>query len=879
MPMSPTRTDLPVDTFLPYMRDVIRCEESLRELDLTWRMIEWSAKLNCPDEARTLLPTMAATRAGFQRLEQELVGSLVQEKVGNVLAGISTQAQYAIDLVVRNLYERTADIGFLATDRELCSFAAGQVDDVHAVRRRLRAYRSKYTVYDDILILDTHGRVLARIDETHPLAVSSDPLVAQSLASPHYVETFRASDLRPQKTRALIYSRRMLHPDSGVPVGVLCLCFNFEEEMAGIFRSLADEDGRTLLLLLDGDGRVIASADPDWVREGSRVPLNLDGEARLLLHGGREYLVYTQPAAGYQGYNGPPGWHGQVMTPVDVAFRRRPRPVRDHIPAAVADGLLTHARSFCPPLFDIITAADTVRRVVWNGQVATAGCEGDVHKLKTVLGQVGETGARSNELFGQSIGDLYETVLASHLRDAESVARLLVDLLDRNLYERSDDCRWWALTPELRHALAEPEQDFETRSNLGEILDYINGLYTVYTRLFVYDSQGRILVSSSRDGAASVAGERIDEDTLAAVLALRSEQQYHVTPFRPDPLYDGRPTYVYHAAIRDPGIDAGAEGGVTGGVVGGIGIVFDAEAEFSAMLQGALGGTDDASALFIDRGGRVIASTDRTRPVGARIELDPRLLALDNGRHASRVVEHDGQYAVMACCATSGYREFKVSDGYRDDVLALVFRTFGAVCPRQGGASRAGTGTALLRAEAHADTPGTAGEFATFFVDGTLFAVPAASVLEARSASEISRVSMGGRRERMGVIAARANGDEDRFVWVFDLGCLMRGTPSTIGQASQAIVLRHGGGVMAILADDLDSVLRFHPSHIVPSPVAGGTDGLLVKQVVRANGGGPIVQVLDVIQLFACIEDPSLPTTLPVDVASGGVPADAIMAG
>jgi chemotaxis signal transduction protein len=282
----------------------------------------------------------------------------------------------------------------------------------------------------------------------------------------------------------------------------------------------------------------------------------------------------------------------------------------------------------------------------------------------------------------------------------------------------------------------------------------------------------------------------------------------------------------------------------------------------------------NASALFIDRGGRVIASTDRTRPVGSRIELDPQLLSLDNGRSVSRVVEHDGQYAVMACCASSGYREFKVSDGYRDDVLAVVFRTFGAVCPRPRGATRKAAGAALLRAGTHADTPGTADEFATFFVDGMLFAVPAASVLEARSAAEISRVSMGGRRERMGVIATRAN----RFVWVFDLGYLMRDTPSTIDHASQAILLRHGNGVVAILADDLDSVPRFHPSHIVPSPVVGGADGLLVKQVVHANGGDLLVQVLDVPQLFACIEDPSLPTALSLDVLPANVKSDAIMA-
>ena len=30
----------PIDTFLPYMRDVVRCEQSLRELNMMWRMIE-----------------------------------------------------------------------------------------------------------------------------------------------------------------------------------------------------------------------------------------------------------------------------------------------------------------------------------------------------------------------------------------------------------------------------------------------------------------------------------------------------------------------------------------------------------------------------------------------------------------------------------------------------------------------------------------------------------------------------------------------------------------------------------------------------------------------------------------------------------------------
>jgi chemotaxis signal transduction protein len=840
---------LPIDTFLPYMRDVVRCEQSLRELNLMWRMIEASAKMNCPAEAKTILPIMAATRAGFNRLEQELVSSLVREKVGNVLDEIGTKAQYVIDIVVRNLYERTADVGFLATDRELCAFVAGMHENADAIRYRLRAYRNKYTVYDEIILLDTEGNVLVQIDEATPLEGSTDALIAATLASDTYVETFRATDLRPAKKQALIYSRRMLHPDTGVPVGVLCLCFHFEEEMAGIFRSHRDAGERSNMLLLDGGNRVIASADELWIPAGAVVPVNRSASPQLMVYGGREYLVRTFVAEGYQGYMGPPGWQGQVMIPVDVAFHGSSSNALATLDSHVAEGLLSHARSFCPPLFDIMTAADTIRRVVWNGQVMTAGQRGELLKLKTILDQISETGMRSNELFAQSIRDLYETVLASNLRDAEFVSHLLVDLLDRNLYERSDDCRWWALTPELRTALAAGEKDRESIEGITAILDYINCLYTVYTRIFVYDAEGRIIASTHpMEDGASVVGTCIDEATLAAVRALRSEQDYHVSPFAPTPLYGNAPTYVYHAAIRDPDHEAT--------VVGGIGIVFDSGPEFAAMLRSALADKEGMSALFIDRRGHVISSTDPTRPVGSQLDIDPKLLALDNGSSASRIVLHDGHYAIMGCTVSSGYREFKVADGYKEDVLAVVFNLFGEVRERSGAVKRE---DAVLEA----DIAAAGGhECATFFVDGMLFAIPAAQVLEALPASAVSPVSMGGRPERIGVMALQRVGESRQFVWVFDLRHLMRGEPSVIDSGSQVIVVRHEGQDIGLLVDELHGVPEFSASQIVPTPFAAGSDGLLVKRVIQANGGRLLIQALDVAQLFACLKDPSLPTVL-----------------
>lgn len=266
---------------------------------------------------------MAATRAGFDCLEQELVSSPVHEKNANVLREIGTRAHYVIDIVVRNLYERTTGVGFLATDRELCEFVAGIKTDADAIHARLLAYRSKYTVYDEIMLLDCDGNVLMQIDEHAEVEGSIDPLIARTLASESYVETFRETDLRPAKDRALIYSQRMLHPETGAVVGILCLCFDFEQEMRGIFSSHRDPDERSIMLLLDSDNRVIASADPLWVQVGTAVPVNSSDSNRLMMFGGRKYLVQTFAAEGYQGYMGPSGWQGQVMVPVEVAFMER----------------------------------------------------------------------------------------------------------------------------------------------------------------------------------------------------------------------------------------------------------------------------------------------------------------------------------------------------------------------------------------------------------------------------------------------------------------------------------------------------------------------------------------------------------------------------
>ncbi|MCC2956430.1 chemotaxis protein CheW [Massilia sp. IC2-477] len=829
-------TEQLVDTLLPCMPDVAQRQAALHELHQTWRLIEASAKMNCPSEARLLLPAVLATRTDLVQLERDLVANMVAEKVRQVLGEAATRAQYALDLLVRNLFERTADVGFLAVDRDLCRFVAGQSTDRAAAQRRLAAYRDKYTVYDDILLLAPDGTMLVRAAPDAPLSCSSDPLVAATLAAPGYLETFRASDLRPGQERALLYSQAMRHPDTGAVTGVLCLSFHFAHELAAVFAAYGDPEGRAIMLLLDADDRVISSADPLWIAPGVRVPVNLEATAAPRLFAGREYLVSTLASGGYQGYPGPPGWKTQVMVPLDLAFRRPRRDAASQLAPEMLQGLLSHARSFNPALHALMSsvtgATQAIKRIVWNGKVTSirTGSDdaGDIRRLYPVLDEITETGERSDAAFSQSIEGLYQTVLASSLQAAAFTAQLLVDMLDRSLYERANDCRWWALAGPLRQALAATDAG-QQRVQIGALLAHINGLYTVYSRLVVYDRHGCIVAAT---GPQDLVGSHIADDTLRAVMGLRSESDHVAETFGPSPLYDGRPTFVYHAAIRHPEHDAN--------VIGGIGIVFDSAVELRNMLDGGVAGRAAMHAFFVEPGGRVLSGTDAGYPAGAVLALDADLFdtAAQHGR-AARIVVHDGQYCVAACASAQGYREFRTIPGREQPVFSVVLQSFG---PVRSQAELARSSQVRVRTEHEQGR-----DYALFLVDGALMALDAAAVVEAVPFARVKRAPASG--GAIGMLDAGPDQGRRHFVWVFDLARMVSGQERAWPLDGQVILVRHGAGTIGLLVDDVHSVQRFAPEVLSAfgAPAAAG----LTAGLIKANGGELLIQEISTERLLA----------------------------
>jgi len=482
-------------------------------------------------------------------------------------------------------------------------------------------------------------------------------------------------------------------------------------------------------------------------------------------------------------------------------------------------------------------ATETIQRVVWNGQVITAEGRDGQQQLKAILDQISETGARSNEVFSRSISDLYETVLESRLDSTESSAQLLVDLLDRNLYERANDCRWWALTPRFRSELASERPD---AAAITRILEDINRLYTVYRTLFVYDAQGRVLAASQgalEAHAAEAAATQLDAAMLQRVKALPHTQAYGVTALAPSALGDEQPTWVYHAAIRHPDDPSR--------VVGGIGIVFETARELQAMLQACVTEQAGAQAHFLDRSGRLIASTDPARAPGSRLELPPAALALPRGQSLAEVRAMDGHYQVVACAANAGYREFKTQDGYQDDVLAVVTIPLGEV------ASDAQAARTDWRPSASVSS-GPTRMYATVWCGPHVLGLPATQVTEAVPASRLTGRQTSDRRGRIGLLVPQPDLSLERSIWVYDLPWLLGLAALADGaEAGEIVVLRRGHRRVGLRVDALHAVPEFADAQVMPYPLAAVDASALVSQLIKAVDGQPLIQLLDVDRLLA----------------------------
>ncbi|WP_432735677.1 cache domain-containing protein [Maridesulfovibrio sp. FT414] len=678
--MDPLLIEKHSNLLLQSMPDTSGCVNRLSRLDRQWTMATMTGKINCNRIAQTLIDFIIKTQDNFSDLKQNLIEILITENTGKVVQEISGAAQVVIDILKRNLFERTADVGFLATDEELIRFLAAperSAHDVAEIEERLREYQAKYTVYNEILVLDTRGRVCAHLDRNNRISRSSDPLIDKTLKTADYVETFRESDLAPGAGKVLIYSQAIKSQKTGQTLGVLCLHFDFAGEMAGIFSNLAKLSTETILMVLDENGTAIASSDERTAPAGRRYPMNRKVDFQIVGINGTSYIAKTVETKGYQGFFGLP-WYGYALKRLDIAFSGNSGEDLD------ADSIRGKAH-FSARLTHVEDASENVlsdlELVVQNGEIMAAKkCiehniveQMEGRALPHILNEIKKIGDQVQSVFQHSTDGLLKLVTASRLHETQFLAGLAIDIMDRNLYERANDCRWWALTPDFRKILEQHEIDHVDRDHMRRILGYINNLYTVYTNLFVYDRKGRILACSNPEDYAKE-GSALNAGYVSQALKIKNSQHYCVSDFLATELYanagQSRHTYIYNASIT--ALENPSD------VLGGIGIVFDSEPQFKDMLNDVLPRDSNgqimegAEGMFVEPGGKIISTTSPDRRVGESIQLDSDFRNLKEGESTVKLVEEDGNLFAVGCAHSEGYREYKRDKHYVNDVLCIL---------------------------------------------------------------------------------------------------------------------------------------------------------------------------------------------------------------
>jgi hypothetical protein len=229
-----------------------------------------------------------------------------------------------IELLDRNLYERTCDVRWWATDSAVVSAAKERTADVSSyASQRLGVILRAYTVYLDIWLCDLSGTVIANgRPDRYRIAGSSvadrtwfargkslpdgDAYVAGEVASEPglggaHVATYAASIRENGDSR-------------GRPLGVLAIHFDWEPQARAIVsgvRLTEEERKRSRVLLVDGAGKVLAASDGKGALS-EHIPVSLQGRDSGYELDSERRLTAFHHTPGYETYRGL-GWYGVII--------------------------------------------------------------------------------------------------------------------------------------------------------------------------------------------------------------------------------------------------------------------------------------------------------------------------------------------------------------------------------------------------------------------------------------------------------------------------------------------------------------------------------------------------------------------------------------
>lgn len=263
------------------------------------------------------------------------------------------------------------------------------------------------------------------------------------------------------------------------------------------------------------------------------------------------------------------------------------------------------------------------------------------NEVRTLASQA----AMASEDLGSLRSELLQQFTEREWDRLSDTAQTLVQLIVRNLYERTADVRWWATDEALVRGLESMEKGAIRHAE--ERLSLINRFYSVYLNLVLVGTNGEVLGCSRSTQFPKVVGSNVSRALwFKKAMATTAGDQYAVDDIANDVAHDGRLVAVFATAVRQAGK-------VDGKIIGVLGVVFDWETQARTIVQKEVTMSAEtwtrSRVMLLDNNLRVIASSD------------------DKGLLQPFGLEHKGQSkgyysntdrAVVAFAKTLGYQEF-----------------------------------------------------------------------------------------------------------------------------------------------------------------------------------------------------------------------------
>ena len=225
-------------------------------------------------------------------------------------------------------------------------------------------------------------------------------------------------------------------------------------------------------------------------------------------------------------------------------------------------------------------------------------------------------------------------------------ALMNIDLIDRCLYERTCDVRWWATDSAVVDALQDPTP--ERLAHASKRLGVILKAYTVYFDLVLSNPHGLILCNGRPEQYRVSGAEEARQSWFQSAMSTATGDEFGFEFAPRCSIVNSYNALIYSAAVR-------ANGDSFGQKLGALGIVFNWDGLALPILQKTARAEAGTRCFIVDRHANILAADAMTSETRLNIPDFARVLGSDKGFF---VDTFDDQLCCIAHAASPGFETY-----------------------------------------------------------------------------------------------------------------------------------------------------------------------------------------------------------------------------